>query len=124
MFSPHVTESVKCYLPYHGEIDIAGIKLHVDLLVDEGLTLLVVVLPDLGSHADGIENLSEDKFWWSGVVLPVCSTLSGVAIEQAVSFRVGWLLRRLHVGPMSTPCTVPTPSVERFKNQYVIHLLN
>ena len=70
MFSPHVTESVKCYLPYHGEIDIAGIELHVDLLVDEGLTLLVVVLPDLGSHAadgadgaDGIENLSDDKFW-------------------------------------------------------------
>ena len=54
-------------LPYHGEIDIAGIELHVDLLVDEGLTLLVVVLPDLGSHAadgaDGIENLSDDKFW-------------------------------------------------------------
>ena len=31
---------------YHGEIDIAGVELHVDLLVDEGLRILVVVLPD------------------------------------------------------------------------------
>ena len=37
-------------LSYHGEIDIASIELHVDLFVDEGLTLLVVVLSDLGSH--------------------------------------------------------------------------
>ena len=65
LFSPRVTR-VSSVLTYHGEIDIAGIELHVDLLVDEGLTLLVVVLPDLGSHADaadGIENLSDDKFW-------------------------------------------------------------
>jgi len=34
----------------HGEIDIAGVELHVDLLVDEGLAVLVEVLPDLGSH--------------------------------------------------------------------------
>ena len=35
---------------YHGKVDIASIELHVDLFVDEGLTLLVVVLSDLGSH--------------------------------------------------------------------------
>jgi len=34
----------------HGEIDVAGVELHVDLLVDEGLAVLVEVLPDLGSH--------------------------------------------------------------------------
>jgi hypothetical protein len=32
---------------YHGEVDIAGIELHVDLLVDEGLRLLVIVHADL-----------------------------------------------------------------------------
>jgi len=34
----------------HGEVDVAGVHLHVDLLVDERLALLVVVLPDVGSH--------------------------------------------------------------------------
>merc|ERR1712119_148344 len=34
----------------HGEIDIAGIELHVDLLVDQCFALLMVVLSDLGSH--------------------------------------------------------------------------
>ena len=33
---------------YHGEIDIGGVELHVDLLVDQSLTILMVVLPDLG----------------------------------------------------------------------------
>merc|ERR1712039_746657 len=32
----------------HGEIDIGGVELHVDLLVDQSLTILMVVLPDLG----------------------------------------------------------------------------
>ena len=32
---------------YHGEIDIGGVELHVDLLVDQSLTILMVVLPDL-----------------------------------------------------------------------------
>jgi len=34
----------------HGEIDIAGVELHVDLLVDEGLRILMVVLSYFGSH--------------------------------------------------------------------------
>ena len=33
---------------HHGEIDIGGVELHVDLLVDQSLTILMVVLPDLG----------------------------------------------------------------------------
>ena len=33
---------------YHGEIDIGGVELHVDLLVDQSLTILMVVLPNLG----------------------------------------------------------------------------
>merc|ERR1719186_1797172 len=41
----------------HGEIDIAGVELHVDLLVDQGLALLVVVLSDLGSYLESFENL-------------------------------------------------------------------
>ena len=34
----------------HGQVDIAGVELHVDLLVDQCLTLLMVVLSDLGCH--------------------------------------------------------------------------
>ncbi len=37
---------VKWLNPYHGEIDIAGVELHVDLLVDKRLRLLVEVHPD------------------------------------------------------------------------------
>ena len=37
-------------LSYHGEIDIASIELHVDLLVDQCLALLMVVLSDLRTH--------------------------------------------------------------------------
>jgi len=43
----------------HGEIDVAGVELHVDLFVDEGLAVLVEILPDLGSHLD-LESL--DRF--------------------------------------------------------------
>merc|ERR1719452_498 len=56
----------------HGEIDIAGIELHVDLLVDQGLALLVVVLSDLVSHVGDV----------CGYVLLVASTLSGAASYQ------------------------------------------
>merc|ERR1711872_904265 len=34
----------------HGEIDVAGIELHVDLLVDQGFAVLMVVLTNLGTH--------------------------------------------------------------------------
>jgi len=36
----------------HGQIDIARIELHVDLLVDQSLGLFVKVLPDLRRHLD------------------------------------------------------------------------
>ena len=45
---------LKLWQCYHGEVDVGGVELHVDLLVDEGLAVLVVVLPDLGhGHLDG-----------------------------------------------------------------------
>ena len=49
-------------ISHHCHVDVAGVELHVDLLVDEGLTLLMVVLSDLGSH-DVIENQYDDKIW-------------------------------------------------------------
>ena len=51
--------SLKCY---HGEINIAGIKFHVDLLVDQRLAVLVVVLPDLRhGHLDRLVGLGVGK---------------------------------------------------------------
>merc|ERR1712107_458583 len=44
----------------HGEIDVAGVELHVDLLVDGSLGLLVEVLPDSLSHLD-LESLIGNK---------------------------------------------------------------
>ena len=45
------TDNLPCAIvkeyAYHGEIDIGGVELHVDLLVDQSLTILMVVLPDL-----------------------------------------------------------------------------
>jgi len=38
------------YKAHHGEVNIAGIELQVDLLVNSILTVLVVVLTHLGSH--------------------------------------------------------------------------
>ena len=37
---------------YHGEINIAGIKFHVDLLIDQSFTLFMEVLADSGTHLD------------------------------------------------------------------------
>ena len=37
---------------YQGHVDVAGVQLHVDLLVDQGLAVLLVVLSDAGSHDD------------------------------------------------------------------------
>merc|ERR1712227_973325 len=36
----------------HGHVDVAGVELHVDLLVDQSLALLLEVLPDAGSHLE------------------------------------------------------------------------
>merc|ERR1719244_2141789 len=47
-----VTVKISC----HGEIDIAGIEFHVDLLIDQGFTLLMIVLSDLRTHLD-VEDL-------------------------------------------------------------------
>lgn len=45
------TQSLSCFKPaYHGHVDIAGIQLHVDLLVDGGLAVLMVVLADNAGH--------------------------------------------------------------------------
>ena len=41
---------------YHGEINIAGIKFHVDLLIDQSFTLFMEVLADSGTHLD-VEDL-------------------------------------------------------------------
>ena len=53
---------------YHGQVDIGGIELHVDLLVDHGLAVLVVVLPDPGDHlcalgVDPLEEIGLDWLW-------------------------------------------------------------
>ena len=37
----------------HGHVDIAGVELHVDLLIDQSLALLFVVLSDPGNHLIG-----------------------------------------------------------------------
>jgi hypothetical protein len=40
-------------LPHHGEVDVAGIELHVDLLVEECLRLLMEVHTDpAGRHLE------------------------------------------------------------------------
>jgi len=36
----------------HGHVDVAGVELHVDLLVDQSLALLLEVLSDAGSHLE------------------------------------------------------------------------
>ena len=39
----------------HGEVDKAGVELHIDLPVDLRLALLLVVLPDSGhAHCDSV----------------------------------------------------------------------
>merc|ERR1711971_436634 len=46
----------------HRKIDIGGVEFHVDLLVDQGLAVLVVVLPDLGNrHPDAVFRRGEEK---------------------------------------------------------------
>ena len=67
--------SLKCY---HGEINIAGIKFHVDLLVDQSFALFMKVLADSGTHLD-----VEDVFCCRSQKL-VSSTHSGVASYQLV----------------------------------------
>ena len=51
-------KNLKKIVPYHREIDIAGIELHVDLLVDESLGLLVEVHTDpaVGRHRFSLES--------------------------------------------------------------------
>ena len=44
----------------HGHVDVAGVELHVDLLVDQGLALLLEVLSDAGSH--GVR-VVVDRMW-------------------------------------------------------------
>ena len=44
----------------HGHVDVAGVELHVDLLVDQSLALLLEVLSDAGSH--GVR-VVVDRMW-------------------------------------------------------------
>ena len=48
IISNNVASSTHC----HGEINVASIEFHVDLLIDQGFTLLMIVLADLGTHLD------------------------------------------------------------------------
>merc|ERR1712110_588540 len=54
-----------------GHVDVAGVQLHVDLLVDQGLAVLLVVLSDAGSHLFEL------------LLLSSCAcTLSGAAVTS------------------------------------------
>ena len=70
---------------YHGEIDIAGVELHVDLLVDQGLALLVVVLSDLRSHLESFEKL----------IVCFCQCLVPTLEQLVTSLLVGKLLMQM-----------------------------
>ena len=41
---------LKLHLSYHGHVDVGGVELHVDLLVDGSLGVGVEVLSNLGRH--------------------------------------------------------------------------
>merc|ERR1712187_778427 len=45
-----VSDVISVEVASHGHVDVAGVHLHVDLLVDQGLAVLLVVLSDAGSH--------------------------------------------------------------------------
>merc|ERR1712203_803137 len=63
-----VSDVISVEVVRHGHVDVAGVQLHVDLLVDQGLAVLLVVLSDAGSHVVVVD-----------VYGCVCCTLSGVA---------------------------------------------
>ncbi len=48
---------------YHRQVDVVGVELHVDLLVDSGLAVGVEVLSDSGSHDDDFEFLETSIFF-------------------------------------------------------------
>lgn len=54
MFSAYLEiNATKTWLNYHGHVDVGGLELHVDLLVDESLAVIVVVHADDG-HLDEV----------------------------------------------------------------------
>merc|ERR550539_2216059 len=66
-----VSDVISVEVVSHGHVDVAGVQLHVDLLVDQGLAVLLVVLSDAGSH--DVELL----------LLSSCAcTLSGAAVTS------------------------------------------
>lgn len=48
--------------PYHGEVDVGGVELHVGHAVDGGLAVAVVILADLGVH--GGTDGRMDRWTW------------------------------------------------------------
>merc|ERR1711878_66223 len=66
-----VSDVISVEVVSHGHVDVAGVQLHVDLLVDQGLAVLLVVLSDAGSHDVELLLLSSC----------VC-TLSGAAVTS------------------------------------------
>merc|ERR1712020_827621 len=47
-----VSDVISVEVVSHGHVDVAGVQLHVDLLVDQGLAVLLVVLSDAGGHVE------------------------------------------------------------------------
>lgn len=47
---------------HHRKVNVAGVKFHVDLLVNGGFTILMVVLADLAGHLDRL--LDARKVTW------------------------------------------------------------
>ena len=45
---------LKLHLSYHGHVDVGGVELHVDLLVDGSLGGGVEVLSDFRGHSVGL----------------------------------------------------------------------
>lgn len=65
---------------HHGQVDVGGVQLQVDLPVDGGLAVLVEVLSHLRSHFSGPTKTS--KSWWLHCVLQ-CYT-------KRIQHRIKW----------------------------------
>ena len=99
---------------YHREIDIGGVELHVDLLVDQSLAVFVVVLPDLGhGHPDSdwapVFGRGEERILrrgWGTRGRP--RTLSGVAKSKTIWGVAEWQQGSLWVTGLDWTETAPT----------------
>merc|ERR1712156_157889 len=57
---PAVSDVISVKVVSHGHVDVGGVQLQIDLLVDQGLAVLLVVLPDAGSH---LQLLVDSSAW-------------------------------------------------------------